>query len=113
MHIYDKECKRLQKHLKTKHGRASGAVGSKIMSIFKSLEEELSTKENEYMNLKKNFDKLQSTLDKSSKDTDKIKAEYEAKLSMVNQKYASSMSENISLTERNDILFKLSKTYLD
>ena len=35
------------------------------------------------------------------------------KLSSLNEKYSTTLTNNITLTERNDILFKLSKSYLD
>ena len=58
-------------------------------------------------------EKAERLTQETLKTMDSIKADYETKLFTINQNYMTVKSENITLKERNDILFKLSKTYLD
>ena len=88
-------------HFKTLHGSQSKA----------SIRE--STNKAELSNLKNNFHRLETLYHEALDETKKVKAEYEVKLLKANEDYTRVASQNEILNERNDILYKLGKSYIE
>ena len=67
----------------------------------------------ELRQLKMNFDRLSKMYSEALEENDRVKTEYEIKLIQTNDENAKTKSENISLKEKVDVLFKLGKSYLE
>ena len=63
--------------------------------------------------LKSNFERLNSLFQGNLEELDSVKSEYKAKLDEAYERVANITAENESLKERLDILYKLSKEYID
>ena len=63
--------------------------------------------------LRNNFERLESLLQESQEENNKIRSEYEAKLSDTNDKLRTTKAENEELREKVDVLFKLGRGYIN
>ena len=100
-------------HFQEKHGSKSGNIASKLLEKLKSVEDNLENKEKDLLQWTKKYEDLVTELSKTKKDINSMKVDYEIKLNEMNQKFSSAYADNVVLKERNDILFKMSKSYLD
>ena len=63
--------------------------------------------------LRSNLQRLETLYHEALDENKKTSNEYERKLTIVNDKLSEMSSENVGLKEKNDILYKLSKEYLE
>ena len=100
-------------HFKNKHGSKSITAISQVMMKLVGMETELLSKSERMNTISKELDLAKEKVERQKTEINAMKAEYEAKISIINQKYTSTLSENNTLNERNNLLFKLGQSYLE
>ena len=67
----------------------------------------------ELRTLKNNFQRLEQLFKSSVEEVEKVKSDYEAKITEANDKYRMVKAENEALKEKVDVLFKLGRSYIN
>ena len=99
--------KELKEHYQAEHGLTGDKYeDDNSAQNQRNLEEELRL-------LKNHFQRLESLFKETSEELEKVKTDYEAKLTEANDKFRTVKAENEELKEKVDVLFKLGRSYIN